>query len=311
MENILPKVSVVVPIYNGEIDLPDLIKCLQAQTYPIDKVEYLLVDNASTDRTSTIIQTATQTFPPIRYLQENKIQSSYAARNTGIRAATGEIIAFTDADCRPQLNWLVDLIALFQNSTIGIVAGEIIGLPGTTLLEKYAEARNVLSQKYTLENPFCPYGQTANLAIRREIFLQVGLFRPYLTTGGDADICWRIEKETEWKINFAPTAIVQHRHRSNLAEFQSQWRRYGKSNRYLHELYGIKLMRNIALEEYIFRLSKWLVKEIPIISVKAILGKATFVDLVNTPLSLLNAQARFSGQQQAKLPEEAKMIERL
>ncbi|OKH40217.1 glycosyltransferase [[Phormidium ambiguum] IAM M-71] len=308
---LFPKVSVVVPIYNGENDLLDLINCLKAQTYPIEQVEYFLVDNASSDRTSTIIQNAAQNFPQIHYLAETKIQSSYAARNAGIRASTGEIIAFTDADCRPQPQWLIQLIIPFQDTNIGIVAGEITGLPGKTLLEKYAEKQDVLSQKYTLKNSFCPYGQTANLAIRKEIFTQTGLFRPYLTTGGDADICWRIQRETQWKIQFAPNAIVQHRHRSTIGEFQSQWRRYGKSNRYLHELYGIDLMRNIPATEYISTLSRWILKEVPITSAKAILGKADFLDLLNTPLTLLIKKARFSGQQSVQLSETAKMIERL
>ncbi|MDP8934332.1 MAG: glycosyltransferase, partial [Cyanobacteriota bacterium] len=54
-DRFLPQVSVVVPVYNGEMDLPELIECLRSQTYPIDSVEYLLVDNNSRDRTSTII----------------------------------------------------------------------------------------------------------------------------------------------------------------------------------------------------------------------------------------------------------------
>ncbi|MEG3976910.1 glycosyltransferase, partial [Microcoleus sp. herbarium8] len=60
----LPFVSVVVPVYNGERDLPDLIECLRSQTYPPKSVEYLIVDNKSGDRTSAIIQTATNLNPP-------------------------------------------------------------------------------------------------------------------------------------------------------------------------------------------------------------------------------------------------------
>ena len=309
MANILPKVSVIVPIYNGEADLPDLINCLKAQTYPTDRVEYLLVDNASSDRTAAILEATAQNSPGFRHLTENQIQSSYAARNTGIRAATGEILAFTDADCRPQPHWLSDLIPPFQDPTIGIVAGEIVGVPGRTLLEKYAEKQDILSQKYTLAHPFCPYGQTANLAIRREAFKQVGLFRPSLTTGGDVDICWRIQRESAWKIFFASTAIVQHRHRSTLEELKKQLQRYGRSNRYLHELHGVDLMREFTVQEYFYRLSRWLLKEIPVTSAKAILGKATFVDFLNTPIGLLNAQARATGQREAKLSEQAKTIE--
>ncbi|MBD0387733.1 MAG: glycosyltransferase [Nostoc sp. C3-bin3] len=315
----LPMVSVVVPIYNGEADLPELINCLLSQTYPKDRVEYLLVDNNSSDRTLTILKTFAENYPiTIRPLSENQIQSSYAARNTAIRAATGEIIVFTDADCRPQPQWLNALIQPFVNKEVIIVAGEILALPGTTLLEQHADRQETLSQKHTLNHPFCPYGQTANLAIRRIALEKAGLFRPYLTTGGDADICWRILGENIGRLEFAPNAIVQHRHRATLKELQSQWRRYGRSNRYLHELHGVDLMREITLKECSYRLARWLLKEIPRDIKKAlaqptagIAGQATLVDLLNTPIGLFTARARTVGQRDAKLPENAKIIDRL
>ncbi|MCC5609447.1 glycosyltransferase [Nostoc sp. CHAB 5834] len=308
----LPMVSVVVPIYNGEADLPELINCLLSQTYPKDRLEYLLVDNNSSDRTLTILKTSAQNCPiTIRPLSENQIQSSYAARNTGIRTATGEIIVFTDADCRPQPQWLDALIKPFVNKEVVIVAGEILALPGTSLLEQHADSQETLSQKHTLKHSFRPYGQTANLAIRRIALEKTGLFRPYLTTGGDADICWRILGENIGRLEFAPNAIVQHRHRATLQELRSQWRRYGRSNRYLHELHGVDLMRDITLKECGYRLARWLVKEIPRDMKKAIAGKATLVDLLNTPIGLFTARARAAGQRDAKLPENAKIIDRL
>ncbi len=318
------------PVYNGEADLPDLLNCLRSQTYPPHLVEYLIVDNNSRDRTGTLLQAAApdtpilspspqtplspqieeqKVQPPIRHLSENWVQSSYAARNTGIRAATGEILAFTDADCRPAPNWLEALVQPFVNSSVGAVAGEIVALPGKTLLEQFADRQDTLSQKHTLAHPFCPYGQTANLAIRRLALEKVGLFRPYLTTGGDADICWRILRQTDWQIEFAPAAAVQHRHRSTLRQLKSQWRRYGESNRYLHELHGVDLMREPTAGEYAYRLSRWLLKELPVASVKAIFGKAGWVDLLNTPIGLFCAAARAAGQRQAQLPERAREMD--
>lgn len=307
----MTKVSVVVPIYNGEEDLPDLIECLRSQTYPIDQVEYLLVDNNSSDRSKTIIQTAAESNQiKIRPLRENQIQSSYAARNAGIRAASSEILAFTDGDCRPQPQWLENLIQPFSDSNVGIVVGEIVALPGKSLWEKYADKQDTLSQKHTLAHPFCPYGQTANLAIRRQAFVEVGLFRPYLTTGGDADICWRILRETSYQLKFAEKAIVKHRHRATWRELQSQWRRYGKSNKYLHELHGVDLMREFNTKEYVYRLSRWLLKELPLTMVRIISGKAEVVELFNTPIGLLNGRARILGQRSAKLSEQGRQIER-
>lgn len=303
------KVSVIVPVYNGEADLPELLSCLRSQRFPETRVEYWLLDNRSSDRTPDILEAASEKTPAIKHLSEKEIQSSYAARNKGIKAATGDILAFTDADCRPQPDWLANLIAPFSDPSIGIVAGEIVALPGKTLLEKYADRQDTLSQKHTLAHIFCAYGQTANLAIRRLALEQVGLFRPYLTTGGDADICWRILRETDWQLKFAPTAIVRHRHRQSMKELESQWRRYGRSNLYLHELHGVKLMRPMTRRDEIYRLSRWLLKELPTAMVKATLGKATVVDLVSTPIGLFTAKARYRGQQEAKLPELARKIE--
>jgi glycosyltransferase involved in cell wall biosynthesis len=331
-------ISVVVPVYNGEADLPDLIDCLKAQTYPVNQVEYLLVDNKSSDRTPMIIQTAaaaklilisserTAHHPQrtqkeeedqkggevginICLLTESQIQSSYAARNKGIRAAKGDIIVFTDADCRPEPQWLEALIQPFSDPSVGIVAGEILPLPGKTIWEKHAALENTLSQKHTLANAFCPYGQTANLAIRRQILAEVGLFRPYLTTGGDADLCWRILRETSYKLELAENAIVRHQHRSSFKQLQSQWRRYGESNRYLHELYGVDLMRELSVGEYLYRLMRWFLKEVAIATPKVLTGQASLVELFNTPIGLCNVWARSQGQREAKLPEKAREIE--
>ncbi|NJK77546.1 MAG: glycosyltransferase [Microcoleus sp. SU_5_6] len=241
----------------------------------------------------------------IRILAENEIQSSYAARNRGIRASQGEIIAFTDVDCRPESDWLENLVQPFADSDIGIVAGEILALPGKTLLEKHADRENILSQKHTLAHPFCAYGQTANLAVRKTVLQQIGLFRPYLTSGGDADLCWRIWRQTPYKIYFAESAIVRHRHRNTIKHLYSQWYRYGESNQYLHELHGVDLMRELTVGEYVYRLVRWLLKELPVAAAKSAIGKAEVVDLLSTPIGLFNVRSRSIGQRQAKLPESA------
>ncbi|HAG83982.1 MAG TPA: glycosyltransferase, partial [Cyanobacteria bacterium UBA12227] len=146
-----PRVSVIVPIYNGETDLPDLIRSLLSQTYPKELVEYLLVDNNSRDRTPAILEKAEQDAASqgikLSHLTENQIQSSYAARNQAIQASTGEILAFTDADCRPVPQWLNLLVEPFADPKVGLVVGEIAALPGKTLLEQHADRQSTLSQK--------------------------------------------------------------------------------------------------------------------------------------------------------------------
>jgi cellulose synthase/poly-beta-1,6-N-acetylglucosamine synthase-like glycosyltransferase len=324
-----PFISVIIPIYNGAEDLPGLLSCLQAQSYPVDRVEYLIVDNNSQDQTLEILHSQFQNFSTIneafvdkafnvRVLQET-IQSSYAARNTGIRAAKGEILAFTDADCRPSPNWLVHLVQPFHTPTVGLVAGEILPLPGDHFLERYADRHQTLSQRHTLNHPFSPYGQTANLAIRCSVVKQIGLFRPYLTTGGDADLCWRALRQSEWKIQFAELAIVYHRHRSTVAELCKQWRRYGESNGYLHQLHGVALTKSMTRQDYLYRWSRWCFKEVPMAIARAVFSsmipanprplRSVIDALVDTPLDLLCRHFRTQGQQQAQLLERAKQID--
>lgn len=306
----LPTVSVIVPIYNGEQDLPGLLDRLMAQTYPADRVEYLLVDNASIDSTADILISAVEKFASkgltLKAMSEGKIQSAYAARNTAILAATGDFLAFTDADCYPHPDWLMALMQPFEDEKVGLVAGRIAAFPGKTLLENYAERKKIMHQEDTLAHSFCPYGQTANLGVRLAALKDVGLFRPYLTTGGDADICWRVQKEAGWKIRYATESVIEHRHRQTIKDLYAQWYRYGKSNHYLNQLHGVELTKRSPKQDRSRSLLRWALKELPSAGAKLLLAKGSAVDLAITPLDMYCSKARDLGQLEAQLPEEAK-----
>lgn len=306
-------VSVIIPIFNGVDDLPNLAACLLQQTWPADQVEYLLVDNNSQDATLARLHAfadrASRQGFTIKPLSETAIQSSYAARNRGIRAAQGDILVFTDADCRPESEWLARLVQPFESAAIGLVVGEIKALPGNTWLEQFAERRDILSQKFTIAHSFYPYGQTANLAVRKAALHKSGLFRPYLTTGGDADLCWRIQMTGDWELYFAADAVIRHRHRSTLQELGSQWRRYGRSNRYLHELFGVPLQPAAPPWHTVNRLTRWALKGLPIAAWRSLRGQAPAVEIVGAPLDLFCGRSREQGQRTAKLSETAREIE--
>lgn len=283
------------------------------QTIAPNVVEYLLVDNNSQDDTASELRSlsarAASQGINIILLSETDIQSSYAARNRGIISAKGDILVFTDADCRPEPEWLAAIVAPFQTPEIGLVVGEIQALPGDSLLERYADRKEILSQKFTIAHSFYPYGQTANLAVRRIALDKSGLFRPYLTTGGDADLCWRIQMSGQWQLHFAAEAVVKHRHRSTLKALKSQWQRYGRSNTYLHELYGVPLQPSLRGQKLVRRLARWILKEIPMVTWKVSKGQATLLDAVSTPLDLFCGRSRDVGQHQAKLPAAARQIQ--
>lgn len=297
----------IIPIYNGAADLPDLLSCLEQQTYQSETLDYLLVDNNSQDDTARLIEDAVKTTSiPLKLLSEAKIQSSYAARNRGIQSSNSDLIAFTDADCRPEPTWLEQLLQPFNQPEVGLVAGEILALPPQTFLERYAEQQKTLCQAYTLEHPYCPYGQTANLAMRRQALETVGLFRPHLTTGGDADLCWRILRGTDWQLKFAQRAIVRHRHRATWEELEKQWQRYGESNRYLHELHGVDLQPS---QSPVRPMLRWFLKSLPRETVKLALGRSNLVSLCAPLIGVYTSQARQRGQAEAQLPDAARDIE--
>lgn len=312
-EPFLPPVSVVIPIYNGAEDLPVLLTSIRSQTYPCDRVEYLLVDNASQDATAAIICDAVEDLKPhgitVGYFNENNIQSSYAARNLGIRKSSGDIIAFTDADCRLKQDWLFNLIQPFSDPAIGLVGGGIFSLKGESLIERFSEYWGLLDHKGKLSLRYYPYAQTANLAVRRHAFEVVGLFRPFLTTGGDADLCWRIQQQTDWKFHCQENAVIEHHHRSSLQGLIRQFKRYGHSEKYLFELYGVDLdPARLTWTDYLYQWGKWQFKGAPLNALKILLGRATLLDLCIDPLKLIAKQSKAIGRNNAQLSDDMRKI---
>ena len=231
--------TVIVPVYNGKETLRGCLDALAAQDLPVADYEVLVVDNGSTDGTWELIENYG---PPVRGLRETAIRGSYAARNAGIRESQGRIIAFTDADCVPKSTWLSLLLDGFNDPGVGCVGGQVVGLEPTTPAEVFARRKGVLNQSMSFNGSFRPHFATANVAYRREVLDQLGGFEPSLESGGDADLSWRMQEETDWAIRFQPEAIVEHHHRTNWRDLWKQYHRYGRGRaalRILHPTHPI------------------------------------------------------------------------
>jgi GT2 family glycosyltransferase len=204
--------------------------------YPPERREILVVDNGSTDRTAEIIKSF-----PVRYLLEIQRGVSFV-RNKGIRASSGEIVAFTDADCIVAKAWLCELVKSFGEEGVGGVAGEIVPYLPHTPAERYAaRVRHLSPQKY-LSRPQLPFAVFANLCFRREVFDRIGLLdESFLSAGESTDFCTRFLRETGLKLKYAPKAVVFHRHRQTVGQFCKQQWNYGRS----HALLYIKYRRDI------------------------------------------------------------------
>jgi len=222
-------VSVIVPVYNGQDTIGQCIEALLAQDWPQENFEVIVVDNNSTDRTVQVVSQY-----PVTLVHESAIQTSYAARNRGVRAARGDIVAFTDADCFADEAWLRRLVEPFSDPAVGAVAGTVQSYASSGLVERF----------FAAVRPFDPSSAeslksllTGNIAYRKHLVEDLGLFDETLFTAGDVDLGWRVQIWTKAQVRRVPDAVVYHRFRSTRKGLFDQYRRYGFSEILLDTLY--------------------------------------------------------------------------
>lgn len=244
-EEPLPYVSIIVPVYNGENVIKECIESLLALDYPKERMQIIIVDNNSKDSTAEIIKNY-----PVTYFLEDKVQSSYAARNRGINYSKGEIMAFTDADCIVQNKWLTKAMKGFRDENVGCVAGGIEGYAPSNDVERYLCDNKALAQECTLKHPFLPYPQTANALYRKEVFKKIGLFEDTWISAGDADLAWRMLKETEYKIKYIPEAKILHKHRSSAKALYNQRKTWGYGSVLLYSKYHKEMEKKTFRQFY-------------------------------------------------------------
>lgn len=219
-------VSVVVPVYNGESTIAACVESLLEQTR--QPAEIVIVDNNSTDRTCEIVRNY-----PVTLLHE-AVQTSYAARNRGIKHARTALIALTDADCRAEPDWVEELTRPFARDEIMAVAGRVADAAPVTRLERMLMSLSPFSDTQPARPPAL---LTGNVAYRRAVLEALGWFDEALPTGGDVDMGWRLAARWSGAIARAPAAVVRHKHRATWKGLFSQFKRYGYSEILLATLY--------------------------------------------------------------------------
>ena len=222
-----PKVSVVICAYNAERTMEECMESLRHVRYP--NYEVIVVDDGSTDRTKEIAER----YPDYRIIShENRGLS--VARNEGILAANGEIVAFTDSDCAVDPDWLTFLVHRLLSESFAAVGGPNLPPPESNWIEEVVARSpggptHVLLTDWEAEHiPGC------NMAFWRKHLLEVGLFDPvYRAAGDDVDICWRLQNAGH-KIGFSAAALVWHRRRSTLQAYLNQQKGYGRAEALLY-----------------------------------------------------------------------------
>jgi glycosyltransferase involved in cell wall biosynthesis len=217
-----PKVSVVVASYNGGRTLKSCLDSLVRLNYP--NYEVILVDDDSTDASAEIAAL----YKTVRYIHQTNHGLS-VARNTGITAAQGEIVAFTDSDCRADEDWLYYLVGDLLASRFTGIGGhnflppEDSPVAAAVLVSPGGPAHVMLNDRVAEHIPGC------NMAFYKWALDEIGGFDPIFTKAGDdVDVCWRLQQHG-YRIGFNPAGFVWHYRRSTIQAYLKQQRGYGEA----------------------------------------------------------------------------------
>ena len=218
-----PKVSIVVASYNADATLNTCLDSLENLNY--FDYEIILVDDCSTDTTAQLAAL----HPRVRCLRHERNRGLSVARNTGIAAARGEIIAFTDADCRADEDWLYYLVGGLLNSEFAAMGGpnllppEDSAVAAAVMVSPGGPAHVMLDDRQAEHIPGC------NMAFYAWALAEIGGFDPLFTKAGDdVDVCWRLQS-AGGKIGFCPAAFVWHYRRATAGAYLKQQRGYGEA----------------------------------------------------------------------------------
>lgn len=183
-DELLPYVSIVIPVFNEERYLSLCLTSLMSLSYPKDRHEILLVDNGSTDRT---LQIAREFGDVAIHVKENVKVG--AVRNYGVQKATGTVIVFLDSDCVVNPEWLINGVRKLTANPGSVLGGRYLLREDPSWLEKY----------WILTSPGRAITQASLLGgcifITKEIFQNIGGFDERLNAGEDSDLTVRLRKE--------------------------------------------------------------------------------------------------------------------
>jgi GT2 family glycosyltransferase len=230
-----PSVSVVVCTHNGAATLADCLEGVAGLRYP--RFETIVVDDGSTDASAEIA-----TLFGARVIQtENEGLS--AARNTGLAAATGEIVAYIDDDARPDPDWIAYLAAGFAATSHAAIGGPNVPPPGDGFVPSCVANAPGGPVHVLISDTEAEHLPGCNMAFRRDALVAAGGFDPtFRAAGDDVDLCWRLREQGE-TLGFAPSAFVWHRRRGSVRAFWRQQRGYGHAEALLERKWPQKYDR--------------------------------------------------------------------
>lgn len=219
-------ISVVIPAYNAGRTIAACLASILGQDINRARFEVIVIDDRSVDETAKIVQEF-----PVNLLLQDVNKGAPAARNRGVAAATGEWVAFTDADCVPSRRWLVSLMdaveAASDQKEITGVAGRIVGFPSGRPAARFAAMTGHFDMERQLNHPVYPYAYMANVMYRRAAIHAAGGFNEATRIYATPEFHHRVMASHGGHMLYEPRAVVLHRHPETWRDYWRQQSGYG------------------------------------------------------------------------------------
>jgi len=219
------KISVIIPVKNGERTISRCLEAIFSQTYK--PYEVIVVDGRSTDKT---VEKA-KLFP-VKVVYED-YGTVGGARQVGLENARGDYVAFTDADCIPERNWLENLVRGFEvdNGVLGVGGGiknvgeGIWEKSITFIMDTFLGSANSVQGRLFKVKKFVRSISGCNSMYRRKVLLKVGGVNVTLSVNEDTELNRRLLKVG--KLLYVPNAIVLHYQGRGLRGFAKRMYQFG------------------------------------------------------------------------------------
>ncbi|HEX2701262.1 MAG TPA: glycosyltransferase [Acidimicrobiales bacterium] len=229
-------------VKNGAETIAEQLHALCDQTYQ-GIWEVVLVDNGSTDDSVAIARSASTSSLQLRVVRATEKASLSYARNVGVDAAKGNLIAFCDADDRAEPDWLEEIVA------VALTADMVGGFVDITKINDPVVRRwrpEYPRDAFPFSGPPAAHG--ANMAIWKDVFTEVGGCDEHLlgAAGDDIDLSWRVRRAGK-KVAFAPRAVMNYRLRPTLKGQARQMFVYGRAAVILRRRHGARPKSTVKL----------------------------------------------------------------